>query len=477
MRRRALLREIGLGSIPQPRNPFVDDVDAAYAEHQDDPNKPPPRIGGFDIVERIGAGGFGVVYLGRDLVLDRYVAIKLCRAPGELASEALLREARMLAKLDHHPNIVAVYDFGVHDDNVFLVMQHVDGEDACAFVQRSPTWEQIVDVYRNVGRGLAAAHESGIVHGDIKPSNILCDRKGFARLADFGLGQILFEYASPHEREALRRRAGTLGYMAPEVLRGGAPTASSDQFSFCVALWQSLDGELPYPGRSTAKVLRQIERRKVRIRNRSVPAELRAILKRGLSCDPAERYPSMSALVDALDRVRVPVSAVELRPIGGERASRAKRGAFLSGFLLVGLVCVALGWVGRGRVERPRPSEELEEGVSMEIDPVVLAVCTYIRRGQIEEAEKTWESVYRSRWADIESLTAIDPAGAADKLGADTMIIVDAFREWARLSVGPDVDKANKFAREWTPFAEQAWAEAKKIREQTSGRTEQPAPK
>jgi hypothetical protein len=126
--------------------------------------------------------------------------------------------------------------------------------------------------------------------------------------------------------------------------------------------------------------------------------------------------------------------------------------------------------------------------VSREIDPAVLAICTYIRRGQIDDADKTWESVYLARWDVIESLSAaatldpaasatLDAAEAADNLAADTMIIVQTAQEWAKLSVGAEVVKANKFVRHWTPLAEKAWTKAKKIREKKSGRAEQPAPK
>jgi hypothetical protein len=187
----------------------------------------------------------------------------------------------------------------------------------------------------------------------------------------------------------------------------------------------------------------------------------------------------------------------ELTPVGGGPApSRTRRGVISASLLLT--VGLTLGWLGRGRVEGPRPSDDPvplpsspcalgdEQGVSVEIDPAVVAVCTYIRRGQIDDAHKTWNSVYLSRWAEIESLTAaalldpeasapLDPAEAADRLAADTMIIVQTYQEWAKLSQSPDV--AKDLALQWTPFAERAWAEATKIREKKSGRAEQPAPK
>jgi hypothetical protein len=201
-----------------------------------------------------------------------------------------------------------------------------------------------------------------------------------------------------------------------------------------------------------------------------------------------------------------PLEGPELTPLGGGPApSHAKRGTRVLSASLVLTVGLTLGWLGRARVEGPRPSDDPvplpsspcalgEQGVSTQIDPVVLAVCTYIRRGQIDDADKTWKSVYRSRWAVIESLTAaldpaeataaldpaasatLDPAEAADKLAADTMIIVQTFQEWAKLSAGPDVAKANDLVLHWTLDAERALSEAESMREKKSGRAEQPAP-
>jgi serine/threonine protein kinase len=550
------------------------------------------KIGRFDALVCIGEGGFGTVFKARDPKLGRLVALKLCRTRSSNVVDGIMNEAMALAQLEH-PNIVTIFELGEHDGAVFFAMRYLAGKNAERFAERDPlpTCKEVLKVYRHVARGLAAAHARKYVHGDVKPSNILLDTDDFAYIADFGLARRMIEDADESEREELRRGGGTMYYTAPEVLAGGRYDARSDQFSFFVALYQTLTGgKLPFYGKTSGEVLEAIENTDIRdLIDPSWPVALQVVLRIGLSLDPDERFPDMEAVEAEIDRLLQtpppsspprdepesdepesdepesdepesdepesdepksppdepermhapesldepalmlgpevmvgepplieldlvlgespagepelipPTEGPELTPLGGGPApSKAKRGVLSASLLLA--VGLTLGWAGRGRVEDPRPSDPVplpssspcalgdEPGVSVEIDPVVLAVCTYIRRGAIDDADKTWESVYLARWAEIESLTAaatldpaasatLDPAEAADKLAADTMIIVQTFQEWAKLSGGPDVAKANKFAREWTPLADQALAQAKKIREKKSGRAEQPAPK
>jgi serine/threonine protein kinase len=546
-----------------------------------DPSNPLVKIGRFDAIAVIGEGGFGIVFKAHDPDLDRLVALKLCRTRSKRAIDALIHEAKVLAKLAH-PNIVTIFEPGHHDGAVFFAMQHI-GENAERFAKRNPppTWREIVDVYLGAGRGLAAAHAhpDRIVHGDVKPSNILVDSDGFSRIADFGLARRVIEDAEASEREGLRRRAGTLYYMAPEALCGEPCDARSDQFSFFVALCQTLSGgKLPFYGKTSSEVLEAMERTDVlQFLGPSVPVELKAVIRIGLSLDSCDRFPDMETALAELEGVlqmappssplgdepehdepesegpdepermhepeslgepvlmlgepeglvgesqavepvlvlepelMPPIEGPELTPLGGGPApSHAKRGTRVLSASLVLTVGLMLGWLGRARVEGPRPSEPVrepvplpsspcalgEQGVSTDIDPVVLAVCTYIRRGQIDDADKTWKSVYLARWDVIESLSAVptldpaasatldpaasatlDPAEAADKLAADTMVIVQTFQEWAKLSAGPDVARANDLVLHWTLYAEKAWSKAESIREKQSGRAEQPAPK
>ncbi len=249
----------------------------------------PVRVGRFIVLRCAGAGAMGLVFEAYDPQLDRRVALKLRRGvdtPRE--RERVLQEARLMARLTH-PNIVTVHEVGEADEAVFLVMELVDGvtlADWAASHRGAP--DEVRAAYCQAGRGLAAAHRSGIIHRDFKPANVLVDRGGHVRVTDFGL-------AVPVSTLGL---AGTPAYLAPEVLAGSAATAASDQFSFCVALYEALAGRRPWEG----------ERERVRaaapprLPTAVAPARVRRAIARGLAIDPAQRHPSMDALLVEVDR-------------------------------------------------------------------------------------------------------------------------------------------------------------------------------
>src|SRR5262245_12291978 len=186
----------------------------------------------FVVLDRIGEGTTGVVYAAYDYTLDRKIAIKLVRG------ERVLHEAQALARLSHR-NVVAVHDVGTFGDRVFIAMEYVDGGTLRTWLETQRGVDDIQRTLIDAGRGLAAAHAAGIVHGDFKPENVLVDRSGRCVVVDFGLG-------GP-ESDAGPRRGGSPAYMAAEV-HDGAPTAASDQFSFCVTLYEALYGVRPFGG-------------------------------------------------------------------------------------------------------------------------------------------------------------------------------------------------------------------------------------
>src|SRR3954471_4978328 len=189
------------------------------------------------------------------------------------------------ARLEH-PNVVRVYEVGSDRGRVFVAMELVQGETLTSWMRQFRTWQDIVDMFVQVGTGLAAVHGAGLVHRDFKPDNVLVDRKGRARVADFGLARVDLEGDQSPMAQPLTRSdvvMGTPGYMAPEQHLGSNVDARADQYSFCIALREALGG-------------RPVDE----ARWRQVPDHVRAVVSRGLSYDPSDRFPTMQELMRAL---------------------------------------------------------------------------------------------------------------------------------------------------------------------------------
>lgn len=238
----------------------------------------------YTISGLIGSGGQALVYTAHDNVLGRTIALKLLR---DAHDAGVLDEARLAAKLNH-PNIVAIHDAGrLPSGQVYLAMEHVSGGSLDRWLSRARrTRAEIVRVLVEAGRGLAVAHEAGIVHRDIKAANILVGDDGRARVTDFGL-------ATLGDRLLV---AGTVPYMAPEQLEGEA-TAASDQFGFAATAWEALTGKLPFPitNDRAAAIAAGIVAPAV-----ALPRSVDRALRRGLEPQASKRWPSMHALLDAL---------------------------------------------------------------------------------------------------------------------------------------------------------------------------------
>ena len=276
---------------------------------------PGTAIHRYVIESEIGSGAMGTVYAARDRDLDRRVALKLLRHPrrGGTQGQRLLREAKALARLSH-PNVVAVYDAGSHGSELYLVMELVDGQTLRSWLSEAPrTWQEVLDVMRRAGEGLAAAHVAGMVHRDFKPDNVLLDRAGRVRVGDFGvalLGDVeRADVPSPSPADATTLTStglavGTPAYMAPEQYEASAPVdARADQFAFCVALYEGIHGQRPFGGNTASELAGRIERGAIDPPPRGgEPAWLRKAILRGLARDPDRRYPSMDALLAALAR-------------------------------------------------------------------------------------------------------------------------------------------------------------------------------
>jgi tetratricopeptide (TPR) repeat protein len=277
----------------------------------------------YVVLSKLGAGAMGVVHAAYDPQLDRKVAIKLLKSLGpssEVARTRLQREAQALAKLDHR-NVVSVHDVGVHDGELFVAMELVVGRTLREWMQATKTprpWREVVQVLSEAGRGLAAAHGANLVHRDFKPDNVMIGDDGRVRVMDFGLARIQTDAAHSvstdsnpelafdgEPSDTLTRTGllmGTPAYMSPEQLGGRVADARSDQFSFCVSLYEALYGERPFRGDTLMMLVGALERGEIATPppGTRAPAWLRKVVVRGLSRDPEQRYESMDALLDAL---------------------------------------------------------------------------------------------------------------------------------------------------------------------------------
>ena len=325
-------------------------VSSAYAARADLPDRDslPARIGRYVPIRRLGQGGMGIVYEAVDPSLSRRVAVKVLHRGRQRDGEEvrarrrrLLREAQAMARLSH-PNVLPVYDVGESGTDVFLAMELVAGCSLAEWLADGERgWRAIVTVFAAAGRGLAAAHAAGVVHRDFKPGNVLVGVEGSVRVVDFGLARSAGSSAPDTEPgPELADRAdpagtpppdpltvvgavlGTPAYMSPEQRRGGIADARSDQYSFCISLWQALGGKLtgtpPEPTRGGAG---------------GAPRRLRRALLKGLEPDPRARHASMDDLLRELDRLLL------------------RRRRWLAAASGLGVVAIVAGTVLAGRAE------------------------------------------------------------------------------------------------------------------------------
>ncbi|MEX1366909.1 MAG: protein kinase, partial [Nannocystaceae bacterium] len=310
--------------------------------------RPSARVVRFALLRELGRGGMGMVFAAYDEQLDRKVALKLLHSHtsgDDQARERLLREAQALARLSH-PNVVQVHEAGVHEGQVYLVMELVEGRTLRAWLEDEVAgsggarWRAVLEVMLAAGEGLAAAHEVGLTHRDFKPDNVLVGDDGRVRVADFGLAtegrehetsaEASTEAGAPTSTEVRTTDAhagssqsssigertprplarltktgtavGTVLYMPLEQLTGRHVDARSDQFSFCVTLYEALFGERPFQADTPLAMVSALEDGEPRVPKAvaEVPRWLRRVLWRGLSKEPDGRFESMRALLEAL---------------------------------------------------------------------------------------------------------------------------------------------------------------------------------
>ncbi len=318
-------------TVVSSENPPMADVDPSLYGHNLEARLmqnrgEPMRINRYAVLRKLGEGGMGIVFSAYDEELDRRVAIKLLLTadqPGTHGRTRMMREAQAMAKLSH-PNVVQVYDVGVFENQIFLAMEFVKGQDLETWSEQGHhSWQSILEMHLQAARGLAAAHAVGLVHRDYKPENVLVGNDGRARVLDFGLARATRELDDPSpsssivgavsltrtsELETELTIAGTVmgtpAYMSPEQHTGAPTDARSDQFSFCVALYKTLYQQSPFDGDTLTELAMNVCEGELKPppKDSQVPAWLFDVLKKGMATDPDERYPSMDTLIAALAR-------------------------------------------------------------------------------------------------------------------------------------------------------------------------------
>ncbi len=282
--------------------------------------KIPKKIDRYAVKRVIGRGAMGLVVLAFDPIIERPVAIKLLRHVYGLNEEdyeeflkRFFREAKAIGRLTH-PNIVQVYDAGVHEQLPFIVMEFVEGETLHKILSAGfpLTWSESTRIVRDIAVALDYAHRAGVIHRDIKPSNIIILYEGSVKLLDFGVARMTRLESTSEDKEGL---VGTPSYMAPEILKNEPARPESDLFSLGVVFYQLLTGKKPFEGKTLPEVIQAILYQNpvppIQI-NPEIPPFLNTIVMRLIQKDPARRYQNANALVSDLNRLLENAKTIKL---------------------------------------------------------------------------------------------------------------------------------------------------------------------
>jgi len=337
---------------------------------------PGTRLGPYEVISALGAGGMGEVYRARDTRLGREVALKTLPAEMSQSADRLGRfeqEARSASALDH-PNIISVYDIGHSTGVVYMAMQLVDGRTLRELIEGPPLpIRRVLDLACQIAEGLASAHAAGIVHRDLKPENLMISKEGFVKILDFGLAKLVDP--APENVSAMPTQGGpettpgtvmgTVGYMSPEQATGGKTDFRSDQFSLGSIVYEMSTGKKAFRRASSAETLTAIIREEpepVATVNPKVPAPLRWAIERCLAKEPEERYASTKDLARDLRSIRDHLSEASVTSGSGSvpQAQRAKSrrspAVALAGGVVAALLLLAAGFAGgRRSAEKPAP--------------------------------------------------------------------------------------------------------------------------
>jgi serine/threonine protein kinase/tetratricopeptide (TPR) repeat protein len=459
----------------------------------------PHEISHYRIIEKIGSGGMGEVFLAQDVRLDRKVAIKMLPAKSignEQAKKRLFREAKAAATLDH-PNICAIYEVGEDGDCAYIAMQYIEGRSLSHIIKNnalSPL--EVVDIGIQAAEALAEAHSRGVIHRDIKPQNVIITPRGQVKVLDFGLAKILRDESAIHTGEMDSRLTetgevvGTVGYMSPEQLRDLPIDARSDLFSLGVMLYECATGKSAFVGSTKIQISLQVievNPQRPSLLSTEIPFELDDIILTAIAKDVDARYQSAGAMLEDLHRLRETLqgSGNDTRPMTPKRRSlRSTAGINLSGGIrkapvrvkarLVVLLLVILGswsafrmwhsspheasaeariWYDRGVLHMRegtyyQASKELEQSILFD-DGFALAharlAAAYV---EIDNTDKALEElVHALSLVSNKSVLSSQDATYVDAVAATVRRefpkAIDSYRKLA--GEAPDQDKANAY--------------------------------
>jgi serine/threonine protein kinase len=422
---------------------------------------PGASIGKYRLDRVLGSGGMGVVWAAFDPDLERPVAIKVLRSIDGVATlrTRLLREARAMARLKH-PNILTVYEVGTDRNRDYIAMELIDGADLDAWLRARPPRAEILAALFAAGRGLAAAHDAGLIHRDLKPHNILRGRDGSVYVTDFGLARGQIDDGAEIIQQPIAVAAtavasgsyprgvdsvldspltqtgvliGTPAYMAPEQFAGRAPDPRSDQFAFCITAWEALTGARPFAG-STLDELRAAVSGAVPAVPPGLPPRIGAVLVRGLAADPAARWPDMHALLRELD--------VALAPPRRSHMPLILAGAFATAAVAAGAVFFTRDRSVAESNDCGPPAEAFDSAWSPERRTAVVArhkldVDGVAALAALDDVRAKWLAAYEATCKQPPSASRHERLGCLLEVRDDTRELTDELKsDDGKLSIG-----------------------------------------
>lgn len=411
------------------------------------------QVNHYEIINLIGAGGMGEVYLAQDIKLHRRVALKLLSSNATSDKESnqrLLREARAAATLEH-PNICGIYEVGEDDGRAFIVMQYIEGEMLADKLKREELQlKDVIAITTQIADALSEAHAQGIVHRDIKPSNVVITSRGQVKVLDFGLAKKVSVGSEDETQTLLSKRGiimGTVAYMSPEQARGKTVDARTDVWSLGVVLYEMLTGRNPFAGDTTSDTIASILKTELQPLSDSIPDGLKRIVEKALKKNREERYQSAQEFLSALQKLRedLEIESLEI-PVSSaiESANNAQSTRALS--------AIETGEVTKAHLRK----KKILIAASAVAFIALIAVAVWLIRGRQDSFNAiTIERITQlTIWSGLDDFPAMSPDGkfvayCSDHEGSFE-IYVKALTPGAK-EVRLTNDKGQNFQPTWSP--------------------------